>query len=142
MLSWKKQQREQENQRPYNNDYSAVDEYQVLKRKTIKELIAPSGIDASNIDHLEIISNVTRYARSFFVSELPRMATFPELFRDMYLFGDINTSIYINPIAESRSQNELNRTINELETERIVAADRGNINRESSLGQKDMKQSN
>ena len=136
MLNWKKQQREQENQRPYNNDYSTVDEYQVLKRKTIKELIAPSGIDASNIDHLEIISNVTRYARSFFVSELPRMATFPELFRDMYLFGDINTSIYINPIAESRSQNELNRTINELETERIVAADRGNINRESSLGQK------
>ena len=64
------------------------------------------------------------------------MATFPELFRDMYLFGDINTSIYIEPIAESRSQNELNRVINELETERIVAADRGNINRESVIGQK------
>ena len=107
-----------------------------LKRRTIKELIAPSGIDASNIDHLEIISNVTRYARSFFVSTLPRMCTFPELFRDMYLFGDINTSIYINPIQESKSQNELNRVINQLETERIVAADRGNINRESDLGQK------
>ena len=111
-------------------------EYQILKKKTIKELIAPSGIDATNIAHLEIISNVTRYARSFFVSTLPRMCTFPELFRDMYLFGDINTSIYINPIQESKSQNELNRVINELETERIVAADRGNINRESDLGQK------
>ena len=134
---WKKQkQKEQERQRQLNNDYTNPDEYQILKKKTIKELIAPSGIDASNIDHLEIISNVTRYARSFFVSTLPRMATFPELFRDMYLFGDINTSIYINPIAESRSQNELNRTIDELETERIVAADRGNINRESTLGQK------
>jgi len=99
-------------------------------------LIAPSGIDASNINHLELISNVTRYARSFFVSSLPRMCTFPELFRDMYLFGDINTSIYINPIPESRSQNELNRVINQLETERIVAADRGNINRESNLTQK------
>jgi hypothetical protein len=64
------------------------------------------------------------------------MCTFPELFRDMYMFGDINTSIYITPIQESRSQNELNRTINELETERIVAADRGNINRESNLAQK------
>ena len=134
----KKSQNVVENQRPHNfdNDYSNVDEYKILKRQTIKELIAPSGIDASNIDHLEIISNVTRYARSFFVSTLPRMTTFPELFRDMYLFGDINTSIYINPIAESRSQNELNRTINELETERIVAADKGNINRESTLGQK------
>jgi hypothetical protein len=107
-----------------------------LKGKTIKDLIAPSGIDASQIDHLEIISSVKRFARSFYVGTLPRMATFPELFRDMYLFNDINTSIYIKPISEERSQNELNKVINELETERIVAADRGNINRESSLTQK------
>ena len=107
-----------------------------LRRKTIKELIAPSGLDASKVDHLEIISNVKRYARSFFISTLPRMCSFPELFRDLYLFGDINTSVYITPIAESRSQNELNKVINELETERIVAADRGNINRESTLAQK------
>ena len=39
-------------------------------------------------------------------------------------------------MQESKSQNELNRVINQLETERIVAADRGNINRESDLGQK------
>ena len=108
----------------------------LLKGKTIKEIIAPSGIDVSNIDHLEIISGTKRFARSFFISSLPRMATFPELFRDMYMFGDINTSIYINPIKEDRSQNELNKIINELETERIVAADRGNINRESTISQK------
>ena len=125
----KKQQKVERKQQPSN-------ETQLLKRQTIKELIAPSGIDASNIDHLEIISNVKKYARSFFVSTLPRMCTFPELFRDMYFFGDINTSIYINPIQEARSQSELNRVINELETERIVAADKGNINRESNLTQK------
>ncbi len=112
------------------------DEIEVLRKKTIKELIAPSGIDASQIDHLEIISSVKKYARSFFISTLPRMCTFPELFRDLYFFGDMNTSIYITPIPESRSQNELNKVINELETERIVAADRGNINRESTLTQK------
>ena len=111
-------------------------ETEFLKRSTIKDLIAPSGVDVSNIDHLEIISNTKRFARSFFVSTLPRMCTFPELFRDMYLFGDINTSIYINPVKEEKSQNDLNRVINELETERIVAADRGNINRESTISQK------
>lgn len=117
------------------NEYREED-VRILKKKTIKELIAPSGIDASNIDHLEIISDTNRFARSFFVSSLPRMCTFPELFRDMYMFGDINTSIYINPIKEERSQNELNKVINELETERIVAADKGNINRESTITQK------
>ena len=108
----------------------------ILRKKTVKELIAPSGIDARDIDHLEIISNAKRYARSFFVSSLPRMASFPEIFREMYLFGDINTSVYIRPIAESQSQAELNRVINELEVERISASDRGNINRESLLLQK------
>lgn len=112
------------------------EETSFLKKKSIKELIAPSGIDVSNIDHLEIISSTKRFARSFFISSLPRMCTFPEIFRDLYFFGDINTSIYITPIKEERSQNELNRVINELETERIVAADKGNINRESNLSQK------
>jgi len=129
MKKLKKQ--EQEKQMQYKEP-----EYTVLKKKTIKELIAPAGIDASNIDHLEIISNVKKYARSFFVSSLPRMCTFPELFRDMYLFGDTNTSIYINPIPEAKSQNDLNRVINELESERIIAIDRGNINREANISQK------
>ena len=112
------------------------DQFKFLKKKTIKQLIAPAGIDASNIDHLEIISDTTRFARSFFVADLPRMATFPYLFRSMYEFGDINTSIYISPVNEATSQTKLNRVINELETERIVAGDRGNINRESILTQK------
>ena len=132
MLGRKKRKQEDENQNQIKEQEITLSS----KKTTIKQLIAPSGIDVSNIDHIEIISNMKRYARSFFVATLPRMATFPELFRDMYLFGDINTSIYINPIAESRSQNELNRVINELETERIVAADRGNINRQSVLTQK------
>ena len=128
----KKKREQQEQEKLINNN----EEPGTLRQTTIKELIAPSGIDASKIDHLEIISDVKRYARSFFISTLPRMCTFPELFSDLYFFGDINTSLYITPIAESRSQNELNKVINELETERIVAADRGNINRESTLTQK------
>ena len=127
----KKLKNQEEQQKPLNGE-----NIEILQKKTVKDLIAPAGIDASNIDHMEIISNAKRYARSFFVSTLPRMCSFPDIFRDMYLFGDINTSIYINPIPEARSQNELNRVINELETERIVAQDRGNINRESVLSQK------
>ena len=110
-----------------------------IRRMTVKEMIAPTGIDVSSLDHLEIISNVNRYARSFFVANLPRMCTFPELFRSMYMFGDINTSVYINPILESKSQTDLNRVINELETERIMAEDRGNINRARLLAQKRME---
>ena len=128
----KRKNQEQENQLMNNN----AKETMFLRKKSIKELIAPSGINASNIDHLEIISNVKRYARSFYVSSLPRSCIFPELFRSLYMFGDVNTSIYIKPIPEANSQNELNRIITELETERIVAADKGKINRESIIAQK------
>ena len=115
-----------------NQDTSGI----MQNRKDIKDLIAPSGIDATSTNHLEIISGTSKYARTMIVSSLPRMTTFPLLLREMYTFGDINVSVFINPVSEAKSQNELNRTINELESERIVAADRGNINRESLLAQK------
>ena len=105
-------------------------------RKGLKDLIAPAGIDASNPNYLQIASGRTRYARSMIVSTMPRMCTFPEFLRGMYTFGDLNVSVFINPVGENSSQTELNRTINELESERIVAWDRGDINRERILAQK------
>ena len=104
--------------------------------KNIKSLISPGGIDASYTNHIEISSSRTRYARSMIVANLPRMCTFPEFLRGMYTFGDLNVSVFINPISEATSQTDLNRTINELESERCVALDRGDINRERILAQK------
>ena len=73
--------------------------------KDLKDLIAPSGIDATSTNKLEIISSTSKYARTMLVSTLPRMCTFPQLLRGMYTFGDINVSVYITPISESKSQN-------------------------------------
>ena len=127
----KKKNKQQSSNTGNNNSRSFVDNV-----KDLKDLIAPSGIDATSTNRLEIISSTSKYARSMLVSTLPRMCTFPQLLRSMYTFGDINVSVYITPISEAKSQNELNRTINELESERIVAQERGQINRESSLSQK------
>ena len=117
------------------------EEVSVFKKneKNIKSLIAPGGIDASYTNHIEISSSKTRYARSMLVANLPRMCTFPEFLRGMYTFGDINVSVFINPVSEASSQTDLNRTINELESERIVALDRGDINRERVIAQKRME---
>ena len=114
------------------------EEVSVLQKNknSLKDLIAPGGVDASYTNHIEISSARTRYARSMQVANLPRMCTFPEFLRGMYTFGDINVSVFINPVSESSSQTDLNRTINELESERIVALDRGDINRERVIAQK------
>ena len=73
--------------------------------KDLKDLISPGGIDASYTNHLEIVSNTTRYARTMIVSTLPRTAVFPELLREMYIFGDSNTSVFIKPIAPRKISN-------------------------------------
>ena len=102
-------------------------------QKDLKDLIAPSGIDATNINHLEIISSIKRYARCHYISGVPRMATFPNFLRNMYDFGDVNTSVFISPINEAESQADLNKTINSLESERLFAVKRGDINREAEV---------
>ncbi len=104
-----------------------------INRTSLKDIISPSGVDASHYDYLEIFSKVSRFARSFYVTSLPRQATFPYFLSDIYNFGDINTSVYISPIPETVSQNDLNKTIVEIQSERLVAQDRGDINRESVL---------
>ena len=130
-------------QETVNNELEVVTEEKksVFKKneKSIKSLIAPGGVDASYTNHIEIASTRTRYARSMIVANLPRMCTFPEFLRGMYTFGDLNVSVFINPVSEATSQTDLNRTINELESERIVALDRGDINRERIIAQKRME---
>lgn len=64
---------------------------------------------------------------------MPRQATFPYFLSGIYDFGDVTTSVYITPISETTSQNDLNKQIVELQSERYVAHDRGDINRESIL---------
>lgn len=104
-----------------------------INKSELKDLISPAGVDASHYDYLEIFSKISRYARTFYITTMPRQATFPYLLSGIYDFGDINTSVYISPISETVSQNDLNRTIVEIQSERIVAQDRGDINRESVL---------
>lgn len=117
------------------------DEKSILKKnqKNLKDIISPAGIDATHTNHLEIVASTTKYARSVIISTMPRMCTFPEFLRSMYTFGDANISVFIKPITENTSQTDLNRRINEIESERIIAAERGNINRERILAQKRME---
>ena len=129
------------NKKTNNNEIEKKEEKKetsvLLKnQRNLKDIIAPAGVDATHTNHLEIVASSTKYARSMIVSTMPRMCTFPEFLRGMYTFGDANISIFIKPISENTAQTDLNRRINEIESERIVAAERGNINRERLLAQK------
>ena len=57
-MAKRKQKKQLENVEQDNQLIQDEDKYNILKKKTIKELIAPSGIDASNLDYLKIIENL------------------------------------------------------------------------------------
>ena len=117
---------------------STSEEINILEKNKseLHDLLAPSGIDATHFDYLEIFSKVSRFARTFYLTTVPRQATFPYFLSEIYEFGDVNTSVYITPIPENNSINDLNKAIVELESERVVANNRGDINRLSVLGTK------
>ena len=129
---------EQQQQQPKNlevNDNKDENRLEINK-SSIHDLMAPSGVDCSHFDYLEIFSKVSRFARTFYITTIPRQATFPYFLAPLYEFGDANTSVYINPINESDSIKDLGKSIVELESERMVANNRGDINRLSVLGTK------
>ena len=129
---------EQQQQQPKNlevNDNKDENRLEINK-SSIHDLMAPSGVDCSHFDYLEIFSKVSRFARTFYITTIPRQATFPYFLAPLYESGDANTSVYINPINESDSIKDLGKSIVELESERMVANNRGDINRLSVLGTK------
>ena len=129
----RKEIEKKENSLDFENE---ADNFLKKNQASLQDLLAPSGIDCTHFDYLEIFSKVSRFARVFYVTTIPRQATFPYFLSGIYEFGDVNTSVFINPIPENSSINDLNKTIVELESERVVANDRGDINRLSILGTK------
>ena len=135
----RKEMRKLQEQKNKEEQIIKVDENEDILEKNkanLHDLLAPSGIDATHFDYLEIFSKVSRFARTFYLTTVPRQATFPFFLSGIYEFGDVNTSVYITPIPENNSINDLNKTIVELESERVVANNRGDINRLSVLGTK------
>lgn len=135
----RKEQRRRIEAEKKENSLSVENEEEGFLKKnqaSLQDLLAPSGIDCTHFDYLEIFSKVSRFARVFYVTTIPRQATFPYFLSGIYEFGDVNTSVFINPIPENNSINDLNKTIVELESERVVANNRGDINRLSILGTK------
>ena len=70
---------EAEKQKSQKIEVNENDEVNRLEqnKSTIHDLMAPSGIDCSHFDYLEIFSKVSRFARTFYITTIPRQATFP-----------------------------------------------------------------
>ncbi|MGE4283054.1 MAG: VirB4 family type IV secretion system protein [Clostridia bacterium] len=100
--------------------------------KTVKDVICCKNVNPLPDDHIQIINAKKIYARTLYVSELPRRSSFAYTFEPILKYGHCNVSIFIRPVREGKSIKELNDTIVDLDSERIMAHGK-DINRERRL---------
>lgn len=106
------------------------------KYADIKDFICPFKIDLKDLNQIKFLTNIPRFARSFFVSTLPRNLIFGEFLRPLYKFGNLNTSIHINPINEGLAQSNLSSIINDFESERVESVKQDDQEKENIVYQK------
>ncbi|MCK9470645.1 MAG: hypothetical protein M0Q88_02700 [Bacilli bacterium] len=98
------------------------------KRRSLHDLIA-TEYDFSDPKKVVIGDNL--YAKNMYIAFLPNELDFVSSFHSLYNFGDIDTSIYINPVDIETSKAELSKLRTNLATEVLESG--GNINRADDM---------
>lgn len=109
-----------------NIDISNKDEESIFekRKRTIKDLVA-TDYDFSNPKHAIVGDNL--YAKNMYIAFTPNSVDFASTFHPLYNFGDIDTSIFINPIDSETAKSELSKLRTNLSVEYLTAG--GSLNR-------------
>lgn len=100
------------------------------KRKTVRELVAPLGVNPNPLDYMVIDDNGTPlYTMCFYIDKLPTRARFADTFAPLFNFVGITSSVFINPLTGGSSTRQLEKRVNVLDSERIAAEKAGDRNR-------------
>lgn len=99
-------------------------------QRTVKDLIAPSGIDRSNDDFIKV-SN--KYVRSYMINGYPP-STYVGWLNDLVHYdGDMDTAIYIEPTDKRNAIDEISQKITQYQTELEMAQESGKHTKLTSL---------
>ncbi|MCG8541864.1 MAG: hypothetical protein MJA82_18275 [Clostridia bacterium] len=114
-----------------------VEEDRLFEKNTIKDLVAPNGVNPNPLDHLVIHDHGENiYVRTFYIDKFPRRSTFAYTFEPIFSFPDSTTSVFIIPQGEGKAIRELDREITDIDSERMIAIEKGDRNRERKLSKK------
>ena len=107
------------------------------KRKSIKELVAPSGINPNPLDYMIINDcGIKCFAITLYIEKFPRNAIFASTFEPLFNFKDVTTKVFINPVSPSKASKLLDKRIVILDSELVAAEKNGDRNRYRRIDQK------
>jgi len=98
------------------NNYSIISLDNVKK---LKDIICCQNVNPDPDDHIQIINGKKIFARTLYVSEMPRRSSFGYTFEPIFKFGNANTSVFIKPIHEGKAIDDINKCIINLDAERM-----------------------
>lgn len=114
-----------------NNDKS------IFAQETIVDLVAPNGVNPNPLGYLTVNDEGRDvYIRSFYIDKLPRRSTFAHTFEEIFNFSNSTVSIFIEPLIEGKSIKELDKQITSLDSERLIAQENKDRNRERKVDKK------
>lgn len=137
-LSHLKRQMDADRQEKLRDDNLKNIDYETFGRKEkasiLRKMIASDAIDTGPNKYMVISDGGNEvYVRTFTVSKIPNKVRFANTFSALMNFKDCESSIFVKPVAEDETLNEMNKYINNLESEDYSAAKRSNNNRRRLL---------
>ncbi len=99
-------------------------------RKTVKELVAPLGVNPNPLDYMEIEDNGAKlFTMCFYVHKLPRSSRFASTYTPLLNAEGVTANVFIKPMTEGKSSSQLDKRIVVLDGETIAAEKEGDRNR-------------
>lgn len=107
------------------------------KRKTVKDLISPLGVNPNPLDYMIVEDNgVELYTMCFYINSLPRMSSFASTYAGLFNFPDVTSTVFIDPMVDGQSSKQLDKRITQLDSESIAAEKEQDRNRYRKINQK------
>jgi conjugal transfer ATP-binding protein TraC len=129
LLSKKKKSTEKNNKVEQVN----IDSPFLKSVKRLNDVIMFNSFDDTNPDHV-IVNNANNiYAKTLYVSELPRNALFINTFTSLINQHSTNVSIVIRPYKEANAITELESDVSTIATERYEAQEKGYTSEERRM---------
>lgn len=99
-----------------NNDSNVF----LKNKKTFKDLIAVDALDFASDPKYGIMGD-KYYFKNLYIGILPAMVNFATFLHNLYNFGNIDTSIFINPVDTETAKADLSKVKTNLEMEYLTA---------------------
>lgn len=93
------------------------------KVKTLREVVVCQNVNPLPDDRIEIINGRKIFARTLYVSAMPRRSTFAHTFQETIKFGKSNVSIFVKPLRDGRAIKDLEEAVFNLETKLSLEKD-------------------